>query len=55
MNFLREAASPGETGGVLPASEVEEVIGRGVGGVPRGGERGGKLGDQKERAGIKIG
>ena len=34
-------------GGALPASEVEGVIGRGVGGVPRGGERGGEWEDQK--------
>ena len=63
--FLREAASPdeardskeGSTGGALPVSKVKGVIGswRWVGGVPRGGERGGKWGDQEERAGIKTG
>ena len=42
-------------GGALPASGVEGVIGRGVGGVPRGGEWGGEWGDQKKRAGIKTG
>ena len=31
-------------GGALPASRVEGVIWRGVGGVPRGGERGGEWG-----------
>ena len=51
--FLKERLSPWvrsgihrrvAPGGALPASRVEGVIWRGVGGVPRGGERGGEWG-----------
>ena len=36
-------------GGALPASGVEMVIWRGVGGVPRGGERGGEWGGTRSK------